>query len=92
MWTTKVAQFASKCRRCGGQIAVGQRFRYGRMPGWKHGIGYHLKADCPVKQEPSGGSVEPAPIHQPSPLESSVDAAAEWSIDAAIAEAHARRS
>lgn len=47
MWTTKTAMFASPCRRCGGKIKVGQRFRYGRLPGMKSGVGYHLKADCP---------------------------------------------
>lgn len=47
MWTTIVARFASPCRRCGGQIKVGQKFRYGRLPNMKSGVGYHLKADCP---------------------------------------------
>ena len=72
MWTTKVAQFKSKCRRCGGWIEIGQAFRYGRMPNMKAGIGYHLTKDCPGATHgnpgPSDGPVvpDPAPAGEPA--------------------------
>lgn len=62
MWTTIVAKFASPCRRCGGQIKVGQKFRYGRLPGMKSGVGYHLKADCPSPD----ATKQPAPNAEPA--------------------------
>ena len=72
MWTTIVAKFASPCRRCGGQIKVGQKFRYGRLPNMKSGVGYHLKADCPspdaTKQPaPNAEPASPDATKQPAP-------------------------
>lgn len=64
MWTTKIAGFASKCRRCGGTIKVGQAFRYGRMPGMPHGVGYHLRKDCP--SDDATKAVEPAQPFTPA--------------------------
>lgn len=67
MWTTIVAKFASPCRRCGGQIKVGQRFRYGRLPNMKSGVGYHLKADCPSPDATKAPAEEPASPDAASP-------------------------
>lgn len=40
---TIVAKFKGKCRRCGGEIRVGQRFRWGGR-----GNCWHLSAECPA--------------------------------------------
>lgn len=58
MFKTMVARFESPCRRCtaagitdhSSRIKVGQKFRYGRMPGWRSGVGYHLAAECPASK------------------------------------------
>jgi hypothetical protein len=41
MYRTIKAKFAGACRRCGGEIRVGQNIRYGGR-----GRTYHLKAQC----------------------------------------------
>jgi hypothetical protein len=38
---TITARFAGACRRCGGEIAVGDTIRFGGR-----GLTYHLAADC----------------------------------------------
>jgi len=56
MFVTMTAKFESVCRRCkaagvpepANKIKVGQKFRYGRTPTMKVGVGYHLKAECPA--------------------------------------------
>lgn len=85
MFRTMTARYAGTCKRCRQDFAAGTRIRYGGR-----GRTYHLSAECPAgRNRAAEDSAEYAPERhsaRPSPLESSADAAAEWSVDAAMAE------
>jgi hypothetical protein len=91
MFRTLTAKYAATCRRCGLSIPAGQRIRYGGP-----GRIYHLAADCPVSQQATQAplpATQPADRYPVAPvhaLESSAEAAGDWSVDAAMAEAYGR--